>query len=350
VSSITKETPLPVRENERPSADRAAATRVSRVGRTRLSLVTPAYNERANLPVLYQRLCQVLDPADLDWEWIIVDDHSTDDTFRVVSELAERDERVRGLRLARNGGSHLALACGLRYALGDCAVVLAADLQDPPETIPDLLERWRLGARIVWAARAHRTDVRWTTRYSSRFYWAIMGRLPGMKDFPRAGADFFLVDRAVLDAFARFRETNTSVIHLIAWLGFRQDTVTYAKQPRLHGESGWNLARKVKTAIDPITAFSDLPIRAIWLAGLLSAMAGVVAAGRSAFRFLTGSEESPGATAVIAVLLLGFGLRLAALGALGEYLWRVLDEVRARPRDSIEAAVGSPRVPGGAGR
>src|SRR5262245_30882652 len=136
-----------------------------------LSIIVPAYNEAQNLPVLYSRLCQTLQSLNIHWEWIVVDDHSSDDTFSVISTIAGRDPHVQAIRLSRNYGSHTALSCGLNHAKGDCAVVLAADLQDPPETIPKLMGQWHKGAQVVWAARNHREGEKLSTLALARLFY-----------------------------------------------------------------------------------------------------------------------------------------------------------------------------------
>ena len=300
-----------------------------------VSVITPAWNEALNLPVLYERLQAAL-PADVTWEWIVIDDHSKDETFDVVRDLANRDPRVRGIRLARNTGSHMAIVCGFEEARGAAAVVLAADLQDPPETLPALIGRWRDGAQVVWAARRQvpgRTPV--DGGFSRLYYW-IMRHVVGMRDMPAAGADFFLMDRVVIDAFRQLRERHASVLALITWLGFRQDRIEYDKQPRLHGASGWSLRRKLKLVIDSITGFSDVPILACWITGLLMVAAGAVVAVAGFSGASIGVLE-PADIVVLGALGGGFGLCLLMLAGVGEYVWRALDEGRQRPRYFVEA-------------
>jgi glycosyltransferase involved in cell wall biosynthesis len=253
-----------------------------------LTVVTPAYNEERNLPVLYERLCAVLDRLDVGWEWIVIDDHSADRTFDVLSELSRRDGRVRALRFSRNFGSHAGVSCGLRDARGDCAAVLAADLQDPPEVLPKLLEEWRAGAQVVWAVREQREgESAATVGMAGLFYW-IMRNVIGMRELAATGADFFLADRRVIDAYRDFDERNVNLFALLAWMGFRQRTVGYTKEARLHGASGWTLKKKLKLAVDSITAFSYLPVRVMSWTGVLTAVAGFVYAVFIIVHALTG--------------------------------------------------------------
>jgi polyisoprenyl-phosphate glycosyltransferase len=298
----------------------------------RLSIITPAYNETMNLPALYERLVQVLTPMRLEWEWLIVDDHSPDETFDVVEHLALRDPRVSGIRLSRNSGSHAAIACGLHHVSGDAAVMMAADFQDPPETIGPMLDRWRHGAQVVWAVRREQPGKAQHASFAAIYYW-IMRRVVGMRDMPAKGADFFLIDRAVIDAFRQFSERNFSVLALILWLGFRQEYFEYDKQKRAAGTSGWTLAKKVKLVVDSITSFSGFPIRLCSYVGLALLAAGLLLG-------ITGLVLLPALGAgliLVAAVVTGLtGLQLVALGIVGEYVWRALDEARGRPRWIVE--------------
>jgi glycosyltransferase involved in cell wall biosynthesis len=301
-----------------------------------ISIVTPAFNESANLPALYERLAAAMAAQAIEWEWVIVDDHSRDDTFAVIQQLAAADGRVRGLRLARNSGSHLAIMCALHHVAGDAAVLLAADLQDPPEFLAQLIERWRAGAQVVWAVRRQRPGDTGHKGFAALYYW-VMRELVGLRDIPATGADFFLIDRVVIDAFRQSRERNTSVFALITWLGFRQDQVEYDKQPRASGRSGWTLARKVTLVIDSVTSFSDFPLR--WcLYGGLSLMAAGVVFGVVGLVLLP--SLGAGLLLLVALIVALSGLQLGALAVVGQYVYRALDEARGRPRYVIEAVAG----------
>jgi len=302
-----------------------------------LSVVTPAYNEADNLPPLYERLRLAL--ADMDWEWIAVDDHSRDTTFERLAEIAHSDRRVSAIRLARNSGSHIALTCGIEHAVGACVAIMAADLQDPPEILPLLVDKWRAGSQVVWATRATRQGETMTTRGFSRLYYFIMRRIVGMKELPPAGADFFLLDRRVINACARFRETNVSFLSLVTWMGFRQTSISYTKEPRRHGRSGWSLEKKLKMVVDSVTSFSYLPIRAMSYLGFLIAMFGFLYASVVILNALRGHPVE-GWSSLMVVLLLVSGIQSLMMGVLGEYLWRALDESRRRPRYLVEAVTG----------
>ena len=302
----------------------------------KISVLTPAFNEADNLRALYERIAAAMTALDVSWDWLIVDDHSRDRTFEVVTELALRDPRVRGLRFARNGGSHTAIACGLHHVDGDAVVMMAADLQDPPETIGRMLERWRDGAKVVWAVRRARPGEPSHAGFAAIYYW-VMRRVVGLAEMPVRGADFFLADRSVVRAFRRFPERNVSVFALLTWIGFRQDEVEYDKQPRAAGRSGWTLTRKIKLVVDSVTAFSDLPIRLSLYAGLLLVLVSI-GLGSTAVLLLPGSRAA--FVALIAAMVGLAGLQLTAVGWVGQYVWRAFDEARGRPAYVVEALAG----------
>lgn len=303
--------------------------------RPMLTVVTPAYCEAKSLPRLYERLRLALEGE--DWQWIVVDDHSQDDTFKTMRDLAAKDGRVRALRLSRNSGSHIALICGIQHAEGDCVVCLSADGQDPPELIPDMLARWRQGSQVVFAARAAREHDPVATRLTARLYYAIMRRVIGMTEMPERGFDFFLLDRAVVEALGRVRERNINLLAVITWMGFRTSVLEYDRQAREEGSSKWTLAKKLKLAIDSMVSFSYLPIRMMGLIGLVTAAAGLIYVGVIiANAFL--SRPAEGWSEMMAAILVLGGLQMIMLSVLGEYLWRTLDEARGRPRFLIEEA------------
>ena len=317
--------------------DKCSRQDVRANSRALLSVVTPAYNEAENIPLFYGQLSNALKSSGVEWEWIVIDDHSSDDTFTTIADIASRDARVHAIRLAKNSGSHMAIICGLDHAKGHCAAIMAADLQDPPEVLPALLKNWFAGAQVVWAARARREGVKATTVGNSRLYYMLMRHIVGLKEMPPTGADFFLLDRQVLDAFLEFKESNVSIFALVSWMGFRQETITYDKQARFHGRSGWTLKKKLKLLVDSITSFTFLPVRVMSYVGFLFAFAGFVYAGLVIWNYFAG-HPAPGWSSLMIVVLVVGGFQMLMMGVLGEYLWRALDESRRRPRYLIESA------------
>jgi glycosyltransferase involved in cell wall biosynthesis len=306
-----------------------------------VSVVTPAYNEARNLPVLYRQLIEVFQKIEVAWEWVIVDDHSSDATFDVIRGIAVADPRVIGVRLARNSGSHIALSCGLSHSKGRCVALLAADLQDPPETVIKLLEKWRAGSQVVWAVRSKREGEKASTLLFARFYYWLMRRVVGLRQMPGNGADFFLLDRRVVDAFRQFAESNLSIIALITWMGFRQDSIEYVKVARLHGSSGWNLEKRLKLVVDSVTSFTYTPIRLMSYSGFFVALTGFGYAGFLVLNAFAGHPVEGWTSLMVVVLVVG-GFQMLLMGVLGEYIWRALDEARRRPRYLIEDATPPP--------
>lgn len=308
-----------------------------------ITIVTPAFNEAANLPLLYESLRAVMDRAGERWEWVVVDDHSSDLTFAVICGLAAEDPRVRGFRLSRNSGSHLAIFCGLSHAQGDAAVCLVADGQNPPEFLPNLIAAWREGAHVVWAARDERESEPWAIRITARAYYFIMRNMAGLKDMPKTGSDYFLVDRQVLNALSQCGERNMSLLALISWMGFRQTILTCPRPPRLSGSSKWSFGRRVKAMIDSLIAFSYMPIRAIALVGLVTALVGIAYSGVIVVNAIFGHPVQGWSELMVVILFIG-GIQMMMLAVLGEYLWRALEEVRRRPSFLIENATVDPAL------
>jgi len=305
-----------------------------------LSIVTPAYNEAETLPRLYARV-QAIDWAalGLEFELLIVDDHSTDATEAIIDGLVARDPRVKCLRFSRNFGSHAALTAGLEHASGAAAVVLAADLQDPPETIPTLVAEWRKGAATVWAVRGERQGESLMNRISARIFYGLIGGMTHMA-MPPQGVDFFLLDRRVIEALRQTPERNTSLIAQIQWLGFPQTSLIYTKQARAAGRSKWTFSKRIKLSVDWVVGFSYFPIRFMSALGLCFACAGFVYALFLILRRFVFVVPVEGWTSLISVVLITSGVQMVMLGVLGEYLWRSFDASRQRPRFIIERRRG----------
>ena len=209
-----------------------------------ISLIIPVYNEAENLKPLYIRLVSVIEKIDKEsFEFIFIDDCSTDGTSLILQEIAQRDERVEIIRFSKNYGSHAAVSAGLQFCRGDAAVMIAADLQDPPEIIPDLISKWENGFRIVWGVRKNREGEKFIPRAFSRLFYFLMNHLTDIRQAP-TGADVFLIDRTVIEAFKQSAEKNISVYMLIAWLGFSQTSIEYIKEERHSGKSKWSFSKK----------------------------------------------------------------------------------------------------------
>lgn len=302
-----------------------------------ISIVTPAFNEALNIRMMYEEICDALDGE--EWEWTVVDDHSKDDTFESISALD--DARVRCIRLSRNFGSHAAATCGILNARGGCAVLMAADLQDPPSIIPELLTAWRRDADVVWAVRATTEGRTISRKFASGLYHSWLGRMPGLDRFPFEGSDFVLLDRKVIVALKSVPERNTSIFGLIAWLGFKHGYVPYTKRARSFGISGWTFGRRVKLTFDSVIAFSHLPMRLIMWLGFGVATLGIAYAVFVLIGGIRGASVPGWSSTMVAVTVLG-GVQMIMIGVIGQYLWRVLDEVRRRPLYVVEKVSQTP--------
>jgi len=302
-----------------------------------MSIIIPAYNEESNVPILRARLTALFDStAEYEFELIVVDDHSADATFDLLKAWAEADPRVRVIRLSRNFGSHAAFHAGLAECTGDAATFLAADLQDPPELVLDLAKHWQGGSDVVWAVRTAREGEKTSVKLFSRIYYEALRRL-ALTEMPSQGADFFLLDRKVIDAYLKIPEKNTSFMCMVLWMGFRQSFVPYVKQARASGISKWTLSKKIKLLVDSFVSFSFTPIRMMSLLGVFFALGGFAFALFVIVARLCGwVVAGTGYAALMTLLLVGFGLVMLMLGIMGEYLWRTFDEARGRPRFIVE--------------
>lgn len=309
-----------------------------------VSVVLPAFREAANLHVLIPRVLAQL-PAGTNSEIIVVDDHSDDETIEVVRSWSRQDPRVRGVRLSRNAGSHMAILCGMAHARCAAVAVLASDGQDPPELIPALLDSWRGGAQVVWAVREAREGETALSLALSSAYYKLMNRWTSVR-LPATGADFFLLDRRVVDVLKVLPERNTSLFALISWLGFRQTEVRYDKKARSSGQSSWTLRKKLRLALDSLFGFSVAPLKLASALGLIYALVGFAYAVLLIINKVTsgrvfGGVAAEGWSALMVVILISSGTLMLVLGLFGEYLWRTLEEVRGRPRFIVEESVNA---------
>lgn len=296
-----------------------------------ISIVVPVYYNEGSLPLLLERLQQIAaNESAHAFEFIFVDDGSGDNSFGVLQQLARQDERVRVLRLSRNFGSNAAILAGLTYARGDSAAFLAADLQDPPETLPAMIEAWEQGAAVVLAVRRGGRGDPLLTRVFARFFnWLF--KVLVFNDMSPHGIGFFLIDRRVVDVLVQCQEKNSHIMALLLWAGFKRAVIEYDRAERQHGKSRWTFSKKVKYFIDAFAAFSYLPLRISSTLGILFSFAGAVYAMIVLAERLLGNIPVQGFTALMIVVLVTAGVQLLILGILGEYLWRTLDATRHRP-------------------
>jgi glycosyltransferase involved in cell wall biosynthesis len=293
-----------------------------------LSVVAPALDEADVLEGFYARVCAALDG--IPFELVIVDDGSTDETPAILARLAESDERLRVIQLSRTFGYQSAMSAGLDHAAGDVVVTIDADLQDPPELIPDLLERWREGSDVVYAVRRERRGESRLKLRTARWFSSLFARLAEL-EIPANAGDFRLMDRCAVDSLLQMRERRRFLRGMTVWVGYTQSSVPYDRDPRQAGKTRYRWGTLLRISFDAITSFSSLPLQIATLIGFaVSAIAFLglpyVVIGR-----LTGIYPVKGlSTLLFAVLFLG-GIQLIFLGVMGEYISRIYDEVKARP-------------------
>ena len=300
---------------------------------TRLSVVAPVFNEEGNAREFCERTVAAL--SGLPFEIVFVDDGSSDGTAAILEELAATDRRIRVVTLSRNFGHQTALTAGLEHATGDAVVMIDADLQDPPELIPELVDWWRKGSDVVVGVRENREGETRTKLLTASWFYRLMGRVAQIEVEQNAG-DFRLLSRRALDALLAMPERNRYIRGMTAWVGFTHTSVPYQRAPRHAGETKFSFFRMLRFSFDAVASFSYVPLQLATLLGFVfSAIAFLGIPVAIGFRIA--GEFVPGiTTTVIAVLLLG-GIQLMAIGVIGEYLARVYDEVKRRPLYVVES-------------
>jgi dolichol-phosphate mannosyltransferase len=303
----------------------------------KLSVLIPAYNESENIgATIGEILDQIGMLSDVsDYQIVVVDDRSNDVTYETVERL--EDSRIKCLRLSRRSGSHTALRAGISEADGDAVLCISADGQDDPACIGEMVRKWRGGAKVVWALRKDRHEEPLMYRTFTRIFYWILKKLNDVKDnsVDLSRADFYLLDRAVADSIKACDERNTSLFGLIVWLGFTGDFVEYERRKRRHGESKWNFRSRFRLAKDWIIAFSGLPLKMTTFFGMLVAFTGFLYALFIIGNAMFGNPIVGWSSIMVVILILG-GVQLTALGIIGEYLWRNIDESKKRPLFFIE--------------
>ncbi|WPP42087.1 glycosyltransferase family 2 protein [Paenibacillus hunanensis] len=299
-------------------------------GKIKFSIVVPIYFNALNIPHTVPRLqkLQELLP-DCELEFVFVDDGSKDNSFQLLLEAKQQDERIKVIKLSRNFGSMSAIQAGLQYASGDCIGVIAADLQDPPELFVDMIKEWRNGKKVVLATRSDREESLSQKMFSNSYYYLL--EKFALKDYPKGGFDFLLVDKQVAQEVIDIGEKNTNVMSLIYWLGHDREYFPYVREERKLGKSRWTMSKKIKLFIDSFVSFSYMPIRFMSALGVITALLSFLYGVYVVVGALSGWIPIQGWTTIIALITFLLGIIMVMLGIIGEYLWRILDESRNRP-------------------
>jgi len=309
-----------------------------------ISIVVPFLNESENLPILYRRLSETLAEYGENLEMVFVDDGSSDGSARWVTEKAEKDRRVKLIKLSRNFGHQIAITAGMDYAEGDAVVIIDADLQDPPEVIPRLVEKWREGFDVVYAVREKRAGETWLKKALAALFYQIFKRLVDF-EVPINAGDFRLIDRKVVEALKQVRERHRFMRGLTSWVGYSHCAVPYKRDPRKAGVTKYPVWKSFILAWDALTSFSSSPLTWITGLGVIFALLGVLEAISIVINKLRNPEGlvAGWVTVMVSVLILG-GIQLISLGIIGQYIGRIFDESKKRPLYFVSETVGFDQV------
>jgi len=305
---------------------------------TTISIVIPAYQEQENISRLVAEIKEVL-ASEKDWEIILVDDGSNDKTWDVISMLHDEDSRVRGLRLTRNFGHQHALFAGLFFATGKAVITMDADLQHPPQVVPKLIEAWRNGYKIVNTIRIDHPNISWIKRFTSKMFYSIFSFLSGVK-LSAGMADFRLLDRQVVDKLLDLGEYHLFLRGMVQWMGYSSRIIPYNSGQRLSGNSQYNLGKMLKLAWTGITSYSIIPLRLATTVGIITSIFAFGGLFYALYAKFVISDVVAGWTSLISFLSLLFGVLFIVIGVLGEYIARILEQVRGRPRFIVGESKG----------
>ena len=309
-----------------------------------LSIVVPVYNEEENIGEFLRRLKQAMATTDTSYETVFVNDGSGDRTVELISKEMENNDTIRLVQFSRNFGHQIAVTAGLDFAQGEAVVVIDADLQDPPELIPEMLEKWKDGFDVVYALRKRRDHESWLMTATRRIFYRLLKAI-GEVDVPVDAGDFRLIDRRALDALSHLRENNRYVRGLCAWVGFHQTSVTYERPPRHAGESKYSVLKLMKLAFDGVAGFSNVPLRLVmWVGLLVAGLSFFMAAFAFLARYFKPDVVEGWSSLVLFIGFIG-GIQLLALGIISDYIGRIHNEVKNRPIYVVSHLSGFKEMP-----
>ena len=301
-----------------------------------ISILIPAYNEEAVLDKLFVRLSNLANQVkNYQFEFLFVNDGSKDKTLDIIKDYAEKDPRVSYINFSRNFGKEIGMIAGFDYVKGDATVVIDADLQDPPELIPEMIALWEEGYDDVYAKRRSREGETWFKKFTSKMYYRTLQsvtRIPIQEDT----GDFRLLDRRVVEALKQFRESQRNTKAMFSWVGFHKKEILYDRDPRAAGETKWNYKKLVDLAIDGITSFTTAPLRISTYVGILVSIFAFIYLLYLVVRTIFFGSDLAGYPSMMAVILFLGGVQLVSLGIIGEYIGRIFNETKQRPLYLIE--------------
>lgn len=295
------------------------------------SFIIPIYNEEETIPEMYHRVSAVMALMDGPVELVLVNDGSRDRSLKLIRDLHQKDPRVSYLSLARNFGHQAAVTAGLNFVRGQVVVILDADLQDPPELIPQMVEKWRQGYQVVYAQRNRRRKEGWFKRFTAYFFYRLLKRLADV-DIPTDTGDFCLLDRQVVDVLNSLPERNRYIRGLRSWIGFQQIAIRFDREPRFAGEVKYTFRKSLALAVNGLVSFSKVPLRLSTYVGLVAAIIALLMALLILYWriFVPHSPLTNYTIILVAIFFLG-AVQLVSIGILGEYVGRIYEEVKGRP-------------------
>jgi len=305
----------------------------------KLSIIIPVYNNELNLRPLYEKLSkEVLNKNNIKYEIIFVDDGSEDNSYSKLLKLREKDKNIKIIKFTRNFGAYTAIFAGLKYANGNCMLIIPADLQTPPKLILEMYSWWEKDYKIVLAVRDDREEGKIQSFFSNT-YWKLAKKY-ALKNTPEKGYDSFLIDRKIADSISNANEKNSPLSAQILWYGYKVKKIYYVRKKRELGKSQWTLSKKIKLFIDTFIAFSYAPIKIISGLGIIISLAAFIFAMIILFNKFYNNIPIQGWASLMIVLLGLSGIQLITLAIIGEYLWRNFDESRKRPIYIVEKEIG----------
>lgn len=296
---------------------------------SKISVIIPVYWNEDTLELLYDDLKEKVLGRLEDYELVFVDDGSGDNSWEIINKIKNRDDRVICVKLSRNFGEHSALLAGLSVCTGDCAVTKQADLQEDSEIILEMYESWKKGNKVVLAVREERDDS-FATKFFAGLYYKLMQKFAN-KNMPSGGCDCYLLDRQVIEVLLKLDEKNSSLTLQVLWVGFKTDKIYFHRREREIGKGRWTFAKKFKLVLDSMISFSYVPIRMMWIIGILFFVFSVIMGIEVFVEWFTVGTPVAGWPSLMCVVLCSSGLILLMLGMLGEYIWRTFDAARKRP-------------------
>ena len=297
----------------------------------KISIIIPAYNEQESLPMLYERLTKLMNSMEnYQFEVLFVNDGSKDKTIEIIKELRQKDERICYVDFARNFGKEIAMIAGLDYATGDCVVFMDADLQDPPELIPELVKYWEQGYDDVYAKRRSRKGETWLKKFTSKMYYKVLQSLTRV-EIQKDTGDFRLLDRRCVNALKKLRESQRNTKSMFSWIGYKKKEVLYDRDPRVAGSTKWNYVKLMDLAIDGITSLTTSPLRISTFIAIPTFIVLFVYFVYVIAKSFIIHEAIQAFQAIILLILFFSGIQILLFGIIGEYLGRIFNETKNRP-------------------